>query len=146
MAENFYETVALAAFALLGLWWVVVADRRREWAQLAYRRRQAYSVSLYFTLTTLATVGFGDIAAKTSGARVAVMVQMVFDVAVLVGPSRKSFMRDAIGARPPVERDWGTAAAVAAAVLGGAHVVRVHAVAQMVQAVRVAEEIRCRQP
>ena len=43
--------VALAAFALLGLWWVVVADRRREWAQLAYRRRQAYSVSLYFTLT-----------------------------------------------------------------------------------------------
>ena len=51
MAEKFYETVALAAFALLGLWWVVVADRRREWAQLAYRRRQAYSVSLYFTLT-----------------------------------------------------------------------------------------------
>ena len=51
MAESFYETVALAAFALLGLWWVVVADRRREWGQLAYRRRQAYSVSLYFTLT-----------------------------------------------------------------------------------------------
>jgi voltage-gated potassium channel len=39
--------------------------------------------SLYFTITTLATVGFGDIAAKTSEARIAVMVQMVFDVAVL---------------------------------------------------------------
>ena len=51
MAEVFYETLALAAFALLGLWWVVVADRRREWAALPYRRRQAYSVSLYFTLT-----------------------------------------------------------------------------------------------
>jgi hypothetical protein len=51
VAEQFYETAALAAFALLGLWWVVVADRRREWAKLAYRRRQAYSVSLYFTLT-----------------------------------------------------------------------------------------------
>ena len=51
VAEKFYETVALAAFALLGLWWVVVADRRREWARLPYRRRQAYSVSLYFTLT-----------------------------------------------------------------------------------------------
>jgi len=51
VAETFYETLALAAFALLGLWWVVVADRRREWSVLPYRRRQAYSVSLYFTLT-----------------------------------------------------------------------------------------------
>lgn len=51
MAEQFYEVLALSAFALLGLWWVVVADRRREWSALPYRRRQAYSVSLYFTLT-----------------------------------------------------------------------------------------------
>jgi hypothetical protein len=51
VAETFYETLSLAAFALLGLWWVVVADRRREWSVLPYRRRQAYSVSLYFTLT-----------------------------------------------------------------------------------------------
>jgi len=41
-----------------------------------------------------------------------------------------------------VERDWGTAAAVAAAVLAGAHIVRVHAVSAMAQVVRVAEEIR----
>jgi len=61
---------------------------------------------------------------------------------LLVGPSRKSFMRDAVGRRPAGERDWGTAAAVTAAVLGGAHIVRVHAVAEMVQVVRVAEEIR----
>jgi hypothetical protein len=51
VAKTFYETLALAAFALLGLWWVVVAERRREWTALAYRRRQAYSVSLYFMLT-----------------------------------------------------------------------------------------------
>jgi hypothetical protein len=51
VAERFYETLALAAFALLGLWWVVVAERRREWSVLPYRRRQAYSVSLYFTMT-----------------------------------------------------------------------------------------------
>jgi hypothetical protein len=51
VAETFYETLSLAAFALLGLWWVVVADRRREWSVLPYRRRQAYSVSLYFTMT-----------------------------------------------------------------------------------------------
>ena len=61
---------------------------------------------------------------------------------LLAGPSRKSFMREALDGRPAPERDWGTAAAVTAAVLGGAHIVRVHAVAEMVQVVRVAENIR----
>jgi dihydropteroate synthase len=61
---------------------------------------------------------------------------------LLVGPSRKSFMSRALDDRPATERDWGTAAAVTAAVLGGAHIVRVHAVAEMVQVVRVAEQIR----
>jgi hypothetical protein len=51
VAQTFYATLGTAAFALLGLWWVVVAERRREWAPLRYRRRQAYTVSLYFTLT-----------------------------------------------------------------------------------------------
>jgi len=62
---------------------------------------------------------------------------------LLAGPSRKSFVTRALGARvPPAERDWATAAAVTAAVLAGAHIVRVHAVRQMVQVVRVADEIR----
>jgi dihydropteroate synthase len=65
-----------------------------------------------------------------------------FDRPLLVGPSRKSFMSEALAGRPALERDWGTAAAVTAAVLAGAHVVRVHAVAEMVQVVGVAEEIR----
>jgi len=64
------------------------------------------------------------------------------DWPVLVGPSRKSFMREAAAGRPAPERDWGTAAAITAAVLAGAHIVRVHAVAEMVQVVHVAEEIR----
>ena len=61
---------------------------------------------------------------------------------VLVGPSRKSFMRTALGERPAAERDWGTAASVAAAVLLGAHIVRIHAVREMVDVVRVADAIR----
>jgi dihydropteroate synthase len=67
---------------------------------------------------------------------------LALDRPVLVGPSRKSFLRHALGDRPAPERDWGTAAAVTAAVLAGAHIVRVHAVAEMVQVARVAEEIR----
>jgi dihydropteroate synthase len=66
----------------------------------------------------------------------------VLDRPVLVGPSRKSFMREALDGRTAPERDWGTAAAVTAAVLAGAHIVRVHAVREMAQVVRVAEEIR----
>lgn len=59
------------------------------------------------------------------------------DRPVLVGPSRKSFLTQAIGAAPPAGRDWGTAAAVAASVLLGAHIVRVHEVAAMRDVVRV---------
>jgi dihydropteroate synthase len=63
---------------------------------------------------------------------------------VVVGPSRKGFLtRPLSGPEPPARhRDWPTAAAVTAAVMAGAHVVRVHAVAEMVQVVRVADEIR----
>ena len=67
---------------------------------------------------------------------------VLLDCPLLVGPSRKSFMSEALGGLPPQERDWGTAAAVTAAVMAGAHIVRVHAVGPMAQVVRVAEEIR----
>jgi voltage-gated potassium channel Kch len=39
--------------------------------------------ALYFTMTTVATVGYGDIFARTAGARIAVMLQMVFNVVVI---------------------------------------------------------------
>ena len=61
---------------------------------------------------------------------------------LLVGPSRKSFLSAAIGARDPHERDMATAASVTAAVLLGAHIVRVHNVPAMVDVVRVADRIR----
>ena len=65
---------------------------------------------------------------------------------LLVGTSRKSFLGKAI-ARPgepdlPVsERLLGTAATVTASILGGAHIVRVHDVAEMARVVRVADAI-----
>jgi dihydropteroate synthase len=63
------------------------------------------------------------------------------DRPILVGPSRKSFIGRLLDA--PVERRlMGTAAAVAAAVLLGAHVVRVHDVREMVEVVRVADAVR----
>ena len=62
---------------------------------------------------------------------------------LLVGPSRKSFLAKPIGGSLPApDRDWATAAAVASAVLAGVHIVRVHAIREMLQVVRVADEIR----
>ena len=61
---------------------------------------------------------------------------------ILSGPSRKSFLTSATGPLAPPDRDWATAAAVTASVMAGAHIVRVHRVAEMVQVVRVADAIR----
>ena len=62
---------------------------------------------------------------------------------VLVGTSRKGFLGETLardGRPAPVdERIWGTAATVAASILQGAHIVRVHDVAEMVQVARVAD-------
>jgi 2-amino-4-hydroxy-6-hydroxymethyldihydropteridine diphosphokinase/dihydropteroate synthase len=59
----------------------------------------------------------------------------------LVGSSRKSFIGRVTGVPTPRERIWGTAATVAAAVQGGADVVRVHDVKEMAQVVAMADAI-----
>jgi dihydropteroate synthase len=63
------------------------------------------------------------------------------DRPILVGPSRKSFIGRLTG-KPATERLMGTAAAVAASVLLGAHLVRVHDVREMAEVVRVADAVR----
>ncbi|KAK4100284.1 Dihydropteroate synthase [Parathielavia hyrcaniae] len=59
----------------------------------------------------------------------------------LVGSSRKSFIGRVTGVPTPRERIWGTAATAAAAVQGGADVVRVHDVKEMAQVVAMADAI-----
>jgi dihydropteroate synthase len=66
----------------------------------------------------------------------------VLDRPILSGPSRKSFLKSVLGEREPDQREWGTAAAVTASVLLGAHIVRVHGVREMVDVVRVADRLR----
>jgi dihydropteroate synthase len=62
---------------------------------------------------------------------------------VLVGTSRKGFLGATLtrdGKPAPVdERLWATAATVTGSILGGAHMVRVHNVAEMVQVARAAD-------
>jgi dihydropteroate synthase len=62
---------------------------------------------------------------------------------IVIGSSRKSFLNRPIKqASLTAEGEWPTSASVAAAAIAGMHVVRVHAVREMVQVVRVADEIR----
>jgi dihydropteroate synthase len=61
---------------------------------------------------------------------------------LLMGVSRKSFLTKATGPLEPADRDWASAAAVTASILAGAHIIRVHRVAEMVQVARVADAIR----
>jgi len=62
---------------------------------------------------------------------------------LLVGTSRKGFLGATLARNgrpaPPEERLWATAATMTASILGGAHIVRVHDVAEMAQVARVAD-------
>ena len=65
---------------------------------------------------------------------------------IVIGTSRKAFLGKALANSgelplPPEERLLGTAATVTAAILGGAHIVRVHDVAEMARVARVADRI-----
>lgn len=60
---------------------------------------------------------------------------------LLVGVSRKSFIGRALNL-PEEERLMGTAAAVAASILQGVHIVRVHDVKEVVQVARIVDRIK----
>ncbi|MGD1939256.1 MAG: dihydropteroate synthase [Cyanophyceae cyanobacterium] len=60
---------------------------------------------------------------------------------ILIGPSRKSFIGKVLDQPDPMDRVWGTGAACAAAIAGGAQVLRVHDVAEMSQVIRLSDAI-----
>jgi dihydropteroate synthase len=85
-------------------------------------------------------IGFG----KTAEQNLALLNHLerfaTFDLPLMIGVSRKRFI-GALTGRPEGERVFGTAAAVAASILRGAHLVRVHDVREIVDVVRVTDAI-----
>jgi len=83
--------------------------------------------------------------AKTSTHNLAILKRLdkfkVLGRPILIGPSRKSFIGACTGAAVE-DRLSGTAAAIAAAILAGADIIRVHDVKAMRQAAQVAFAIR----
>jgi len=114
----------------------VVADLQRS-----VTRAQDYGV-MRKQLIVDPGLGFAKRAPQSMAALVGLDRLAELGLPILIGPSRKSFLGAATGPMQPEDRDWATAAAVTAAVLGGAHIVRVHAVEKMIHVVRVADALR----
>ena len=76
------ESIALAVPLLVVIFastYLLLADADPD----AFSEPLNHTDALYFTLVTLATIGFGDISAVSQPARVTVMVQIVANIAVL---------------------------------------------------------------
>jgi len=122
----------------------VVADVA---AELAARDRDARAAGIAADRIVLDPgLGFAKRAADSFAVLAGLPHLAALGRPLLSGPSRKSFLTAAVGDVPPAARRWGTAAAVAASVLLGAHIVRVHDVAEMVQVVQAADAIRVGAP
>src|SRR5690606_669597 len=117
----------------------VVADVSRE---LAERAAEAHAAGIARSAIVLDPgFGFAKRAEHSMQALAGFARLHALGYPLLSGPSRKSFLQAGLGERPPSGRLWGTAAAVTASVLAGAHIVRVHDVAEMVDVVRVADAV-----
>lgn len=117
----------------------VMAEVKAELGQ-ALARAEAAGVARERTILDPG-IGFSKDAAHSLEALRRLPELAELDRPLLVGPSRKSFIGRVLDL--PVERRlMGTAAAVAASVMLGAHVVRVHDVREMAEVVRVCDAIR----
>ncbi len=110
-----------------------------DWARKAVARAQGLGIARDKIILDPG-IGFGKTAQQN--------LRIIFNLdrlaaagfPVLIGTSRKAFIGRILG-DPGRDRIWGSAAAVAASVLSGAHIVRVHDVAAMREAARVADAI-----
>ncbi|MBM3775960.1 MAG: dihydropteroate synthase [Acidobacteria bacterium] len=82
-------------------------------------------------------IGFGKRREQSSELVARLHELSSLDLPVMAGPSRKSFLAQAT----PAGTQFATAAAVAACILEGAHILRVHDMAEMRVAAAVADEI-----
>jgi len=114
------------------------------WAETAVERAKRSGVSCDKIILDPG-IGFG----KSAEQNVEILRNLnrlaSFGYPVLVGTSRKSFI-GAILNKSPADRIWGSGAAVAASIVFGAHVVRVHDVGPMRDIARVMDAIVAGRP
>ncbi len=92
MHSDLPQLRAIEALGVLGAFFVVLfagvylalAGARPE----SFTQPLDHTAALYFTITVLATVGFGDISAVSEVARWVVSAQMILDLVLLAGVAR----------------------------------------------------------
>jgi dihydropteroate synthase len=89
-------------------------------------------------------IGFGKTAEQNVEliAKLDQLAKEFRELPLVIGTSRKSFIGRLLNDAPADQRLYGTIASVVAAVLNGAHIVRVHDVKAAADAVRVSDAIR----
>lgn len=89
--EVFYQTVAQLSFTLLGLWWLVLQTKYREWIHDHLRRRMATNITLYFLLPGSMSL----LALLATNSRL--LWQVSFIIAAVIGAATAIlFLRDAL--------------------------------------------------
>lgn len=88
-------------------------------------------------------IGFGKTVRQNLEliAKLAELARAFPNFPLMIGTSRKYFIGKLLGGVPAHERLHGTVATVVASVLSGAHIVRVHDVKPIVEAIRIADAI-----
>ena len=86
-------------------------------------------------------IGFGKVADQSLEIEARLAEFKALGLPLLVGPARKSHIGLVLGGLPPQERLEGTAAVVALCIAGGADIVRVHDVREMVRVARMSDAI-----
>ena len=84
------EALAIA-FALLVVGFAYTYLSISHGDQHAFSEHLDHVGAIYFALTTITTVGFGDIVARTDSSRVVVMAQFIVDVTLVFGLVRVYF-------------------------------------------------------
>jgi len=86
-AESLFSTLPLLLLSFAAAYYLMARNAPHDFSQALTR-----TDSIYFTVTTFATVGFGDITAVADPARVLVTFQMLIDLGVL-GLGLRIFLR-----------------------------------------------------
>jgi len=115
-----------------------------RWAETAVERAKRSGVSCDRIILDPG-IGFGKSAAQNIEILRNLDRVASFGYPVLLGTSRKSFI-GAILNKSPADRIWGSGAAVAASIVFGAHMVRVHDVAAMRDIARVMDVLVAGRP
>jgi dihydropteroate synthase len=117
----------------------LIADVSRELMESVAMARDAGIPDEHIMLDP--GIGFGKTTAQNLSLLNRLDELLPLGYPLLIGPSRKSFIGYTLDL-PVEDRLEGTAAAVAAGILRGAHIVRVHDVEEIVRVVRMTDAIR----